>query len=270
MLDCISAVHSDIEKTNQYILSIQVSLDGFSFLVTDPVENRIIAYQNSPVKIGNEKLISRHLNEWISDQHFLKNTFKKVNVFIYSDVFSLVPNAILTENKTQEIGSFFLQNKNDAHTEIINIPSLEATLFFPVQTDILQVLNRHLNFIELNHPLNQLLRNTEESSKLFEACLITSKNNICLIINRKSKELILAGNFSVNHPNDIVYNVLNTFQQLGISRSQTAMRVAEVIQPNFQPEKLLNPYFSDLAMLNSPSQYKNVEINPLHLYLATN
>jgi len=270
MLDCISADHSDREKTNQYILSIQVSLNGFSFLVISPEDNRIVAYQNSPIKIGNNKLIARHLNEWLENQTILKNSFQSVRAYIFSEFFSLIPNEMLNYEDSPEIQSFFLDNEFAGQHEINEVQSLNASLVFSVQSEITMVLNRFFGAVILFHPATKLLHYAEETTQMFIASLISSKDNIFLIIKRRDQKVILANSFPINHPNDLIYSVINTFQQLGISRNQTAMRVAEVIQPNFQPEKHLSPYFVDLAPVNSPFQNKNQEINPLHLYLATN
>jgi len=40
MSDFITDGSFEIAKTKNYILSIQVSLDGFSFLIADPVEKK--------------------------------------------------------------------------------------------------------------------------------------------------------------------------------------------------------------------------------------
>jgi hypothetical protein len=49
----------DLEKTNEYILSIQINLDGFSFSIYSPVENKFVGSKVVPLKISNEFILNR-------------------------------------------------------------------------------------------------------------------------------------------------------------------------------------------------------------------
>ena len=81
----------DIEKTSEYILSIQVSLDGFSFSVVHPGNNRILAFKHTPLKISSESILSRHFESWTSTEDLWTKPFRKTRLIVFSPRFSLIP-----------------------------------------------------------------------------------------------------------------------------------------------------------------------------------
>ncbi|MBK6285166.1 MAG: DUF3822 family protein [Draconibacterium sp.] len=103
MSDFINDGLFEIAKTKNYILSIQVCLDGFSFLIVDPNEKQIVAIKNSPIKISNENLLARHLKEWLTSEALLKNQFESVRLIYYSENFTLVPKEYYAE-KSKKFG----------------------------------------------------------------------------------------------------------------------------------------------------------------------
>ena len=45
MYDLVNETGFNLEKSQEYILSIQISLDGFSFSVVSPSDNKLLAFK---------------------------------------------------------------------------------------------------------------------------------------------------------------------------------------------------------------------------------
>ena len=271
MLDLITDESFDTENTNHYNLLIQVSLDGFSFLVVHPSEKKIVAFKNTPLKISSEKLIARRLKEWLDSEDFLKRTFNEVRVFIFTENFTIIPDEYYSEEYPLDFASVLFDQETD-FTLIENIiEPLNARLYFPVQSDIIEVFQLFFRDSKCCHPVTGFLPNSLKSNKKNSAVIISTKRNFFLIVKRNNK-LLLANSFQNAHQSDLVYNVLNTFQQLEIARTETDLFIADVISDNTELKSLLLPYFENIFSLETDDLNVNKHFIKNHLlrYLNKN
>lgn len=236
----------EIGNTKNYILSIQVCLDGFSFLITNPVENEILASKNLTVKISNNNLLARHLKEWIESEPLLKNAYKAVRLFFYSENFTLIPEEYIGKEKQRNLTSVLFDKKLSGNFIENKIGNSDINLLFPVPQDILNVLNPLYKNIEILHPVTNLI----EMGTGNLSFILSSKNHFYLVVFKKGK-LVLAGNFQVQHENDLIYNVINSFHQMEISRSETELYISSAIDKKTEIENLLLPYFDRINILKT-------------------
>ena len=270
MFDFIKLDSFDIEKTKEYSLSIQVSLDGFSFLIVHSSEKKVIAYKNTPLKISNKNLLARRLKEWLEAENIFKNPFNSVFAFFFTENFTLVPAEYSGDNQIENLTTHLFQH--DLNNKLIEnkIDDLNAKLVFMLPTEVMNVL--HLQFnnnVKIIHPVTNLLKYPVESKKRNSAVILTTKKYFYLIITRNTR-LILANSFQAEHLNDLVYHVLNTFQQLEIARSETDLYVSGLRNDNSEIEDLLKLYFENISNLKISGLITNPEIinqSPLPLPL---
>jgi hypothetical protein len=270
MFDFIKDDSFEIQKTKDYILSIQVNLDGFSFLIAHPDEKRIVAFNSTPVKISSANLLARRLKEWLETEELLKSQFKSVRSFIFTENFTLVPEEYSGREGHRNLTSVLFDKKVHNHFIENKIEEINANLIFPVSQDIIGVLHHFFNKnIEISHPITNLLSYSFESQRRNKSVILSTKKYFYLIITRNNK-LLLANSFSIAHQNDLVYNVINTFQQMEIARSETDLCFAGSIKQNAEIEVLLQPFFNNICNLKTDGIIANPEIidNSLQLYLT--
>jgi len=260
MFDFIKFGSFDIEKTKEYSLSIQVSLDGFSFLIVHTNEKKVLACKSTPLKISSENLLARRLKEWFEVEDVLKKPFNSVFAFIFTENFTLVPAEYSGDNQIENLTTYLFQH--DLNHKLIEnkIDVLNAKLIFELPIAVMNVL--HLQFnnnIKIIHPVTNLLTYPVESKKRNNAVILTTKKYFYLIITRNTR-LILANSFQAEHLNDLVYHVLNTFQQLEIARSETDLYVSGLRNDNSEIEDLLQPYFGNISNLKISGLITNPEI----------
>lgn len=257
----ISDEKFDINNTIQYRLSIQVTPDGFSFLVS-PEDRQVIAFKKSPLKITASNLLVRHLNDWIQENELLRHNFKDVRIFVFEELFSITPD-IFSNQITETIWG---PGKNENSTVITNtVDSLNATLEFQVNKDVKNIILQTWSNAQFVHPVSQIIEKatTCDHVMLYTAFLVQSKNVYFLVIYRNEK-LILAHGFTALHENDMLYQIINVFQQLGIARSQTKLITAGAIQSVQDTENFLAAYFPVWGKLNSDFDDDNLLHHFLH------
>lgn len=269
MFDFITNDSFDINKTKQYNLSIQVSLDGFSFLVIHPVEKKIVACKNMPVQISSEKLIARHLKEWVETESLFLNPFNKVFVYFFSEKFTLIPNEFYSEEHTADLVSSLFGADTDSVILANNIESVNARIYFPVMNEITGMLYYYFPRAIYIHPVTNILQIPFPSEKLNQSALITFKKNFYLVV-KKNNKLLLANSFQFSHPNDLIYIILNTFQQLETSRSETELFISGLFSERTSVTGLLKPYFENITSYRTDELVVNPDFseNRLLLYLS--
>jgi hypothetical protein len=89
---------------------------------------------------------------------------------------------------------------------------------------------------------------------------------------KRNNKLLLANSFQVSHQNDLVYSVLNSFQQLETARSETELFIAGVLSNDIEIKNLLKPYFGNISGLKTTELSANPDISEhlLLLYLSQN
>jgi hypothetical protein len=270
MFDLSKDVSFDIQKTKDYILSIQVSLDGFSFLIVHPDEKRIVAFKNTSVLISSENLLARRIKEWIEEEALLKSQFKSVNVFIASEHFQLIPQSFYEQEYRRNITSTLFDKKVHNHFLEDTIESINAKLLYPVSQDVTGVLKQSLGEdIQIIHPVAHILKKARDLEKINRA-FVLPQNKFFYLLVFYNNSVVLANSFPSLHPNDMVFHIVNSFQQLEADRNNTEIYLSGSTNQNNEIRSLLRSYFVLIRNLNISDFVSNPGIvtNTFPLYLT--
>lgn len=259
----------DLEKTNEYTLSIQISLDGFSFSVYNPQENKVIAFKCSPIKISGLNLILRHFSEWVEAEELLQKNYLKTSLIYFTTEFSLIPESLFISKLVHEATNR-LTEENKLKTPVINsIEGLNtlAKILFYIPTDLAEFIKQKFSSSELIHPVQFVIKSIPDSSKNNKVILLYNKKSSLMVASRNN-QILLANGFNINHSNDLVYYTLNTLMQLNLNLKETELFIAEALVKDEKTEQLLHPYFADISDLQTPENVVNTELikNSIHRY----
>ncbi len=159
MLDFITESF-DLEKTNEYILSIQISLDGFSFSIVDPQENKIIAFKYTSLKISNQNLISPHFDEWIQKEDLLQKNYLKIVLIYFTGEFTLIPENLFNSQLVKEATTRLISENSGKETIINTVNGLDtaARIVFYLPQNLKIMISRNFSSLELLHPVQLITK----------------------------------------------------------------------------------------------------------------
>lgn len=258
MHELVSVESFDLEKTYKYILSIQVSLNGFSFSVKTQEENRILAWKNIPLNISNTSVINHHFSEWIKGEGILHLPFKKTRIFVSGDFFTLIPEAFYDESQKNRITeSLFDSNLRFEIAENL-IHNLNSKLLFPLPPGLNETIQKEIGDCEIAHPVKMLINNLPELQKEYGMVIFLDVANFHAILYRQST-VIMANIFKMASANDIVYFALNALKQNNISIKQTKLFVTGIGNQASNFQENLNSYFPEIILLDSDIDFKGVD-----------
>jgi hypothetical protein len=212
----------DINSTENYELSVQMSRDGFAFIILDTLRNKYVLLRSHDP--DDDKYISAdRITELINKDDFLTKSFKTVNVIIPSYKSTLIPSPLYDPGKKEE---YFTLNHIREDNELIlvnKIPDPDAYIVFSVLKSYNDVSADFYPGVHPNHHTRPLL------SQMFHNSRSADGRYVHLHIEREFFNLFVFENnilkfsnaFNFRNISDILYFVLNVFKSLGISNDET-------------------------------------------------
>ena len=222
----------DPNISSSYFISIQVSLDGFSFCTLDPVRNKYIQLRHIPFS-RNESLVQQ-IEKCFEETELLNLPFKKTFVLIPSRHSTLVPSAIFKPEKKEEWLNFCVQHENDQLTFFNKVKMADAFNVFAVPAAVYTIINRQFPDPQFFHQHTPIIENglsaratSNESASLM---IHLNKDFFDVVVFEKGR-LQLCNSFPIRSDNDFIYFTLLIFEQLKLEPAQT-----EVILSGWHPD----------------------------------
>jgi len=270
MHELITDQSFDLARANEYKLSIQVSLDGFSFSVVRIYDNRLVGLKNVPAKISTEKFIARRFSEWIQSEEIFNNHFSEIHVQYNTANFTLLPGEFFIEEKQNELAGMLFEQEVTSQV-ISNLDEIsEIQFLFTVPVNLFTEITSKFGDCSIVHPSAALAKKYPSDIKEGEkgALLYFSKNSFILLLFSEDN-LLLANRFNFSHANDVVYYLMAVLNQHKITPADAKIYLSGEIFKNNQPESLLREYFSKTEFWY-PKNPMNTEIfkDNLHRFIT--
>lgn len=213
----------DIHITT-YSLSIQLSLNGFSFCIAT-AEGEIVTSFDEFSNEGNyysEQELYEQVIKTFNNKPELQAKFNTVEVIYHNDLFALVPQKLFDPNNKKSylnysvktLATDYISHDNIKETDIISvfIPYININNFL---IDQLGEFNyQHSSALLISHSLNLSKQNSNK--KVYTHF---SKSTFEIIITNGT-ELLLFNTFVYSTNEDILYYLLFCMEQLSLSPNE--------------------------------------------------
>lgn len=212
----------DINSTENYELSLQVSPDGFSFCLLDDIRRKYVLIRSFEPD-ENKYFNTEKLKELLSKDDFLTRKYKKVNVVMPSPKFTLVPAPLFDPAKKDEYFTFnhIAEENNTIIANKLSDP--DSFLVFSVSQPICELINNTFPGIHPYHHIKPLFNHISHVRKSIHG------NYIHVHVEKEFFNLIIFNNnilkfcntFNYRNISDILYFVLNVFRSMDIKQEET-------------------------------------------------
>ncbi len=212
----------DINSTENYELSVEVSLESLAFCVFDTIRNKFIMLRSSQPE-NNRKYTLEEISELIEKDDFLKKKYKKVSIIMPSAKFTIIPALLFDPARKDEYFSFnHLQPENNL---VLNnrIAEPDSFLVYALSKPLFDLIRNVWPGTSPLHHLKPLLEHIRESRR------DSVENYIHVHVERDFFNLIIYSHnslkfcnaFNYRNISDILYYILNTFKGLNIKQEET-------------------------------------------------
>ncbi|HUS87356.1 MAG TPA: DUF3822 family protein [Bacteroidales bacterium] len=211
----------DINSTNNYEISIQVSLNGFSFSLLDTFRKRFVMLREYKLN-GREAELSTQLSDIAGKDDFLGKSYRKYRVIFSFEKSTLIPSSLYDPALKDEY--FTLNHSLSAESVVSNnkLTEPDAYLLFDLRQDLLDTTCRLFPEATLSHQARPLLFDSfigarKLSSRYIRVNIEDTYFNITII---KERNLEFFNTFRYRNSSDILYYLLNTLEHLGVNKQE--------------------------------------------------
>jgi hypothetical protein len=211
----------DINSTENYELSVQISPDCFAFCILDTLRNKYVLFRsNDP---DNKYFTPESINEIITKDDFLTRKYKKVNVVMPSPKFTLVPAPLFDPGKKDEYFTFNLNRDGNDIISSNRVTDPDAWSVFSVTKSFYEIPLHFWPSVYPFHHTKPLLNLLSHKSKSIEGHYlhIHVEKEFFNIFVYSHGSLRLSNTFSYRNISDMLYYVLNIFKTMNISHDET-------------------------------------------------
>ena len=253
----------DLTKSEQYILSIRLSADGFSFYIHHPYKEDECAF--IPYKVNPSYSMTANIKEMLATTEFLKQNYKQVNILIESPRFSFIPFELYED---EQIETIFYHNFEKKNNEIVLCNILGKT-----NTVILFGMDKYAyHFLNETFPSARFFSCTSPITEYFTVKSRETSNRQLYALLKKDQLEVLAfnrGNFLLNnvfnckHTCDQVYYLLYTWQQLGYSQTIDQLWLINPLSNSEELTTELRKFLRQVSVMEAPNSNLPFDIQTL-------
>ncbi|MGQ7869273.1 DUF3822 family protein [Sunxiuqinia sp. sy24] len=235
----------DLNFTQEYHLSIQFSLDGFSFCVRDGLQNKYIYLFHKEFS-GNLRFMHRKLKDIYSEFDILLADFKSTQIHYSSPGrMTLLPEGFFDEQHGQEAYELNLELSDEEELYYLPVKSYQQVLQMAIPKKVKHFFtDKHPGILIQNELVTQLSKNAKRASAHPLIDIQVFRNQMTLTL--ADHTIRFCNSFMYRNDNDLLYYILNVVQteQIDDVRIQLSGRVNKRSPIYHQ----LRQYFKEVAI----------------------
>ncbi len=218
----------DSTLANLYHLSIQISLDGFSFCILDIPKGKYIVLKGYNFFLKRSRLLLKHVKEIITNDEMLSLNFKSVEVLYSTNQFTLIPLPFYQKNAIDRFFSFNQTLEKGYRIEKLVFPKAETWCAYTIPENLKEYLDSKYPRANFRHNLFPLVEGTLKANRTFpdrkQVHLNFFRSYFEVVVAAGSK-LLLCNIYNYANEKDVLFYVLYLFDQLKLPADTTELVV---------------------------------------------
>lgn len=253
------------QNMNKLKLSIQVCLNGLSFLILDCEENQLVWHKKTTFqKEFNPAKILKEIELVYEKEEFLQNPIEEVMLLFSNELYSIVPEEYFIE---EEASNYLKFNTKILKTDVVAHDLIEVNNLVIVYIPFTNITNYFFDKygeFEYKHSISVFAQAilSLEKSLLTKVYLNNYTNSYDLVIVRNGK-LLLSNSFTYDSAEDFIYYLLFTLEQLKLDPSEIDLILTGEISEESSFYQIVYTYIKNVQFLkpdlniNFTEEYNN-------------
>lgn len=209
-------------------LSIQVSLNGLSFCVLDTLIPKLLAFENVTFKTpATPYALLEALKSLLHQNAVVGKAFSEVTVIHKNPLFSVVPKPLFRESELPNYLKFnakLMANDHIAHEEI---PHQDIVNVYVPYTNVNNYIFDCFGAFEFKHSGTVLITTLLSQSRTatVPVCYVHLAESVMEMAIVSEKKLLLYNQFEYNTPEDFLYYLLFSFEQVHVDVEKVQLQL---------------------------------------------
>jgi hypothetical protein len=241
-------------------LSIQFSLDGFSFCIKSISSQNTLSFTKYSFGNGlqNPQIILKEITSIFETDTNLQQDFEKVLVIHQNNLSTVVPNEYFNESNLNDYLNFTIKTLTTDFISFDDINIIDAKIVYVPYVNINNYLFQNFGEFEYRHHTSELIKkliknNASEEKQVFINVSKTSFDIVAL----ENKKLVLQNAFSYSTKEDFIYYILFVAEQLAIDTEQINFFLIGDINKDSDLYQIMYTYIRNIYFLESKNNIFN-------------
>lgn len=252
----------DFNNLEKYHLSIQLSLDGFSFCIYNIHSKDILHFKTFEFIDEHEISPYKHLElveQIFTTEEILRHNYKSVSVTHYNNLVSQVPKPIFDKNNLSNYLKYsikVLENDYITYDELKNSEIVNVYIPFVNINNFLfdtygSFVFKHSSTVLIECLLNEFKNNAENH------CFVNVSKKTFEVVVLNNKKLLLYNIFNYKTKEDFIYYILFIAEQLNLNPEEFQLILMGDIEKESELYKITYQYIRNVSFYNNLS-YNNI------------
>jgi len=256
--------------TEKCHLSVEIGLSNFRFCVFDTLTFTYVLLKEFEFKTKESPESCEKIAEIIASESLLQKEFYSNSLALNEFPSTLVPTPFYKEEKNREILGF----NHTVHEEILSdkMQQMDAINIYSLPTNLLNLIHKSFPNTQIRCNSSIFIEQLLLQNKSVEAKVYASvKNNILEVGVIEENKLELHNSFSIDTKEDMLYFLLFSMEQLGLSPEKTELVLLDDILKSDEKYNLLYQYVRNISFGNRPENLnfsKELESIKPHQYFC--
>lgn len=239
------------ERSLQYRLSIQTDLNGFSFSIVAPLENRLryLSHHPLPTDVKEAEHIAEHFQDLFKEEPLLELPYMGVEMLCNHHKYTAIPSVLYSADRAVEDLEkiHYIDDLDEVHT--VEFPHWQMVLIYSLNGTLMNIMKQHYPNFRSYHSIETYLKFLpyfKEHNKLF----LQFFEGFSTIIAMENTSLLFLNSFPTLHFNSALYHLLAVLKEVQFNPRHTTL----YISGNLKEMELfdLSNYFSNIKYFRNP------------------
>lgn len=208
----------DFNKSEQYILSIRLSTDGFSFSIYNPIRDSFVLTRYQETETGLS--ITANMRKAFKELDFLSYTYKQTNVVLVNKRFTLIPLELFVADQA---ATYFYYNFSPKENETVLydiLPRSGAAILYAIDKSLYQLLREQYQKVQFHSSVTAMAEHFAVKSRLGsdKKMYVHLRNELIEVYAYERGHLMLLNTYTCGNKADRMYYMLYAWKQLAMNQ----------------------------------------------------
>lgn len=268
--------------SENYKLSIQLSLDGFFFCLFNEAQNKFLSIESVTFRnVKNAENFCTLFENYFQNHSWLNLSYKRVNVLFESSNSTLIPTPLYDEKEKENYTKLNFSLTDDLEIRTDKLANVDAYKIYTVPIEIIDLLNKLFPGCFLYSHAGILIESLlvlNKNQPLHKRCYVNVRNSYLDIIISEGRKLLYYNSFNYKTKEDFIYYLIFVLDQLKLNPEEIELVLSGYIDKNSKLFELVYKYVRNVSFPQLATSYKYSYIfndipahhyfNLLNLYLC--
>ncbi len=261
---------NSLETYTSKRLSVQISLTGLSFLVTNIARTEVVHFSEKKFnKAHTPEELLLDIETFFSEIITNVSEFESISVAYTNAEYTIVPSPLFDETKASDYLKFNSKILANDFMAWDMVETRDIHVVYVPYVNINNYLFDRFGAFQYYHSATVLLETLQSSGKFSEGPIVhihIQETSFDIVVQNNSG-LQLCNNYHFNTPEDFIYFVLFCFEQLEINPDTASVVLMGSIQKNDDLYDIAYSYIRNISFYNDPSNPLSIENAESHQHV---